>query len=84
MKEFLVRLLNFLGFAYWVEIVTDAPSCTYYFGPFISKKEAGVAKAGYIEDLQAEGAQKIQVNIKRCKPNILTVCDERVRVPVFS
>ncbi|MGC1393985.1 MAG: DUF1816 domain-containing protein [Coleofasciculaceae cyanobacterium] len=76
MKEALTKVLQFLGLAFWVEIVTDNPNCTYYFGPFSSEQEADVSKAGYIEDLEIEGAQGIVVKIKRCKPTNLTIFDE--------
>lgn len=76
MKEFLISSLNTFGLAYWIEIVTETPHCTYYFGPFLTEKEALEAKPGYIEDLQQERAQLVSVAIKRCHPRNLTVCDE--------
>lgn len=76
MKEFMLKIFQLLGLAFWVEIVTDNPSCTYYFGPFLNEKEASDAKDGYIEDLENEGAQGINVQIKRCKPSDLTIFDE--------
>lgn len=76
MKEILIKILDFLGLALWVEIVTDNPRCTYYFGPFLSVQEAQTAKSGYIEDLENEGASSISVTLKRCKPTNLTIFDE--------
>lgn len=76
MKELLIGILDFLGLAYWVEIVTKEPKCTYYFGPFLSQQEAQTAQGGYIEDLKNETAQGISVTIKRCKPSKLTIFDE--------
>ncbi len=76
MKEVLLKVLELLGLAYWVEVVTENPGCTYYFGPFSSVKEAQQAKGGYIEDLENEGAKGIQVDIKRCKPSDLTIFDD--------
>lgn len=84
MKELLLKIQNFLGFAYWVEIITDKPSCTYYFGPFMKSSEAEMAKRGYIEDLEAELAQGICVTIKRCKPQNLTIFDEGEETPTFG
>lgn len=90
MKEVLIKILQFLGLAFWVEIVTDKPRCTYYFGPFVSKKEAYAVKGGYVEDLENEGTQGISVSIKRCKPANLTIFDElgepseRKKIPTFS
>lgn len=91
MKEILLSLLEFLGLAWWVEIVTDSPSCTYYFGPFASSQEAEAEKMGYVEDLEQEGAKGIRVAIKRCKPAELTIYDDskernplRTIFPIFS
>ena len=78
MKEILTGLLNYLGWAYWVKIDTADPSCTYYFGPFLSITEAKKAKAGYIEDLMNENSSGIEVEIKRCKPSELTVFNEEL------
>ncbi|MEI6064995.1 MAG: DUF1816 domain-containing protein, partial [Pseudanabaena sp. ELA748] len=39
-KNVFTSVLEKLGLAVWVEIVTDAPRCTYYFGPFISEANA--------------------------------------------
>jgi Domain of unknown function (DUF1816) len=66
-------ILNFLGQAWWVEILTTQPQCTYYFGPFANIKEASLATPGYVEDLESESAQNIQTYLKRCKPSILTI-----------
>jgi hypothetical protein len=76
MKELLISILQFFGLAWWVEVVTDNPRCTYYFGPFLSGKEAAAAKGGYIEDLEQEGAKGIATSVKRCKPSTLTIYDD--------
>jgi Domain of unknown function (DUF1816) len=65
--------LNFLGRAWWIEVLTTQPKCTYYFGPFAYIEEAKEAIKDYIEDLESESAQGIQTKIKRCKPNQLTI-----------
>jgi hypothetical protein len=78
MQEFFTGLLDFLGFAWWVEVKTESPRCTYYFGPFLTAKEAEAAKPGYVEDLQQESAQGIVAITKRCKPVQLTVYDDEV------
>jgi hypothetical protein len=70
--------------AWWVEIKTEAPTCTYYFGPFDVEAEAELAKRGYVEDLEQEKAQDIQVTVMHCnKPEPLTVFDYS-REPGFS
>ena len=76
MKEIVTRLVDFIGQAYWIKIATAKPSCTYYFGPFISKKDAKLAQGGFIEDLEAENAEGITISINRCNPQELTVFDE--------
>lgn len=75
-KENLIKLLEIIGLAFWIEIKTDKPTCIYYFGPFLTANEAQNAQNGYIEDLQNEGTQGISINIKRCKPHTLTIFDE--------
>ncbi|MEG3842704.1 DUF1816 domain-containing protein [Microcoleus sp. herbarium14] len=90
MKEFLISLLNFFGLAWWVEVKTSVPRCIYYFGPFLTASEAQAAKAGYVEDIENEGAEGLGVAIYRCKPINLTVADDLGKLgeggmlPVFS
>lgn len=92
MKEVLTKLLNTLGWAYWVEIKTQKPSCTYYFGPFLSVSEAKKSQQGYVEDLNQERAVGISAEIKRCQPTELTIFEEEEKgstqdfkpVPAFS
>jgi Domain of unknown function (DUF1816) len=71
--EIWTDILNFTGQAWWIKILTMQPNCTYYFGPFACKKEADIAIAGYVEDLESELAQGIQTQVKRCKPVYLTI-----------
>ncbi len=78
LKETSTSLLNQLGLAWWLQIVTEEPLCTYYFGPFISAKEAEKAQSGYIEDLEHEETQGITVNIKRCQPKELTIFEDEL------
>lgn len=61
--ETLTSVLEKLGLAWWVKIVTEQPKCTYYFGPFSCTKPAELAQLGYIEDLEQEGAQGIAIAI---------------------
>ncbi len=76
MQELKTGLLDFLGLAWWVEVKTESPACIYYFGPFGSAQEAEELLPGYVEDLQAEGAQNISSVVKRCKPSELTIADD--------
>lgn len=76
MKELLIRILDFFGLACWLEIKTESPRCTYYFGPFLTRKDAIISQDGYIEDLLEESAKSITVAVKRLKPKDLTIFDE--------
>lgn len=76
LKNLLPNFLPKLDRAWWVEITTESPRCKYYFGPFQNSSEASAAYPGYVEDLQSEQAQGIEINIKCCKPDVLTVFDE--------
>ncbi|NJM66891.1 MAG: DUF1816 domain-containing protein [Acaryochloris sp. RU_4_1] len=70
----IAELTNHLGLAWWVEIKTSFPTCTYFFGPFLRRKQAESAVSGYVEDLKAEQAKNIVTHIQRCKPTQLTNC----------
>ena len=76
MQEFILSILEFFGKAWWIEIKTESPKCTYYFGPFVSKREAQKLKPGYVEDLEGEGATITSLVIKRCQPTLLTIEEE--------
>jgi Domain of unknown function (DUF1816) len=76
MNEIWISVLETVGLAWWVEIVTSTPACTYYFGPFSSAQEAESYRSGYVQDLEEEGAQGLQVVVKRCKPTRLTIFEE--------
>jgi Domain of unknown function (DUF1816) len=66
--------LNACRQAWWIEIFTAQPKCTYYFGPFAGAEEAHVASKGFIEDLESESAQGIILKIDRhSQPDLLTI-----------
>lgn len=77
-KDIFTVCLEQLGLAWWVEVVTYNPCCTYYFGPFVSSNEAKFYQAGYIEDLEQEQAQIVTVDIKQGQQKELTICDEEL------
>ncbi|MBD2294342.1 DUF1816 domain-containing protein [Anabaena sphaerica FACHB-251] len=72
------------GVAWWVEINTAVPHCTYYFGPFDSEKEAQLYRTGYVEDLYSEEARGIVALVKQCQPDVLTIFHEEAKVKIFS
>lgn len=75
-KNLFIGFLKGLSMGWWVKITTEQPQCIYYFGPFQNSFEAKATCPGYIEDLKSEEAQGIEVIIKRCKPEVLTIFDE--------
>lgn len=65
--------------AWWIEIFTAQPKCTYYFGPFAGAWEAKVASEGFVEDLESEFAQGIKIQIdRRSQPERLTIEHDRI------
>ncbi|MEH2048207.1 DUF1816 domain-containing protein [Nostoc sp.] len=71
-------------FAWWVQINTAVPRCTYYFGPFDNEKEAQLSRSGYVEDLYQEEARDIIAVIKQCQPHILTISHDKAKVEISS
>lgn len=55
----IAELTNHLGLAWWVEVETSFPTCTHFFGPFLSHQEAEEALPGYVKDLKDEQASGI-------------------------
>ena len=93
MRRLLSPFFKLLGWAYWIEIVTEVPRCTYYFGPFENRREAEEESLGYVEDLKDEEAVGIRVTIeRRATPTELTVfqdddlggAKDRKRLPALS
>ncbi|MDJ0727953.1 MAG: DUF1816 domain-containing protein [Prochloraceae cyanobacterium] len=58
---------------WWIEIKTAVPRCTYYFGPFDTFEETIEHQGGYVQDLIEEGCFEITLNIKKCRPQTLTI-----------
>ena len=61
---------------WWIEIKTTIPACIYYFGPFHCRHTARLDRHGYVEDLVAEKAHEIIVEIKRLRPKVLTIYED--------
>ena len=78
-EEFFTSYLEDIGMAWWVEIITKKPDCTYYFGPFASHREAQLSQLGYIEDLERERPKLIAIEIKQCQPRDLTIFEGDLR-----
>lgn len=83
MKNFFSSLFNFFSTPWWVKIATAEPNCVYYFGPFSSEREAIQHQPGFVEDLQQESAQGLEVSILNCAtPTQLTIEFEPSKQPV--
>lgn len=65
--------LDRFGTAWWVEITTINPSLTYYFGPFTSAQEAGIAQPIYMEAIEDKGKQILGVRIQQYKPTCSSI-----------
>jgi hypothetical protein len=61
---------------WWVKITSISPHCIYYFGPFASFDEAQQHQAGYLQDIESEGAQDISLSIERSNPHYLTIFED--------
>ena len=66
-KNLIRNFGNKLGLAWWAKIETDQPSCTYWFGPFITKRSLKQNMASFIKDLSEEGSENIKHSLVRCK-----------------
>lgn len=60
---------------YWLEIKTQNPDCTYYFGHFDTPLAARLMQHGYIKDLIEEEAIVVSIELKQCEPIQLTIVD---------
>lgn len=74
MKNFFSGLFGFLSTPWWIKVTTAEPNCIYYFGPYDNQSEAIDARPGFIEDLEKEGAVRIETSLQRSpEPDELTV-----------
>lgn len=82
-NEFFTSYLQKMRTAWWIEIVTEQPKFTYYFGPFASVAEARISQVDYIKDLEAD-AQVIDVTIKSGWPSELRIPENELRQSLES
>ncbi len=75
-EDMAISFLEKLGLAWWVEVITQNPNCTYYFGPFLTAKNAKFYQFGYIEDITQEGAKISSVEVRQCLPKLLTITED--------
>ncbi len=58
---------NKLGLAWWAKIETTNPNATYWYGPFLRKRNLEANIIPFIEDLSNEGSTDIKHILVRCK-----------------
>ena len=58
---------NKLGLAWWAKIETQNPNATYWYGPFLSKRNLEDNMFSFIKDLSDEGSTDIKHSLVRCK-----------------
>ena len=58
---------NKLGLAWWAKIETLNPNATYWYGPFLSKRNLEDNMFYFIKDLSDEGFKNIKHTLVRCK-----------------
>ncbi len=58
---------NKLGLAWWAKIETLNPNATYWYGPFLTKRNLEGNIISFIKDLSDEGSTDIKHSLVRCK-----------------
>ena len=66
-KKLIRNFGNKLGLAWWAKIETEEPLCTYWFGPFITKRSLKENMSSFISELSEEGFKSIKHSLVRCK-----------------
>ena len=65
---------NKLGLAWWAKVDTEAPTATYWYGPFLTKRSLKENLEKFLNELSEEGSKDIKHSILRCnKEEPLTV-----------
>jgi hypothetical protein len=64
-------LANGLGVTWWARIHTHTPDVTYWFGPFLRRRELEQALPAFLADIESEGPQSMDhelLRTSRCEP----------------
>tara|TARA_B100000674_G_C37666258_1_gene834895 strand:+ start:210 stop:434 length:225 start_codon:yes stop_codon:yes gene_type:complete len=60
---------NKLGLAWWAKVETQSPQVTYWFGPFLTKRNLNENLKSFLNELTEEGSANISHSLLRCKKN---------------
>ena len=61
------NLGNKFGLAWWAKVEAEAPTSTYWYGPFLTKRSLNENLVNFLNDLSEEGSRDIKHSIVRCK-----------------
>ena len=61
------NLGNKLGVAWWAKVETNDPTVTYWFGPFLTRRNLKAKLLTFLEDLSSEGTSSINHKVIRCR-----------------
>ena len=65
---------NKLGLAWWAKVDSGTPTATYWYGPFLTKRNLIQNLEKFLNELSEEGSKDIKYSIIRCnKEEPLTV-----------
>ena len=68
------NLGNKFGLAWWAKVEAGAPTSTYWYGPFLTKRSLIENLVNFLNDLSEEGSRDIKHIIVRCnKEEPLTI-----------
>ena len=56
---------NKLGLAWWAKVETNAPNVTYWFGPFLTRRNLKISLSSFLEDLSVEGSDSVKHTLIR-------------------
>ena len=56
---------NKLGLAWWAKVETSAPNVTYWFGPFLTRRNLKISLSTFLEDLAIEGSDSVKHTLVR-------------------
>ena len=56
---------NILGLAWWAKVETSAPNVTYWYGPFLTRRNLKISLSSFLEDLSIEGSDSVKHTLVR-------------------